>query len=100
MRKNALLAPLLDITSRRARFGKYLVHQANQAAAQPALGECLGIPGEKRHRPDRSQVQQAAFHAPVHGGGGVFDVSRLFQFFNNPLFRAGISPKGERSSLL
>lgn len=44
-------------------------HQKDESATPEALGEGLRIPGEERHRPDDSQVKQAALNPPVNGGG-------------------------------
>ena len=44
-------------------------HQKNQTAPPEAFAEGLSVPGKECHWPNHGQVQQAAFNAPVDGGG-------------------------------
>ncbi len=54
-------------------------HDQDQPAAHPALQKGLRVPGEEGNGPDRGQVREAAFHSPVHPGGGARIVVGLFQ---------------------
>ena len=71
-------------------------HQKDQPAPPKSLGECLGIPGKERHRPDHGQVKQAALHPPVDGGAGTGIVVCRFQnccsFLYKESWRSGEVP--------
>ena len=52
-------------------------HHQHQAPPHRARDKRLAVPGKKRNRPDRRQLQQASFHPPIHRRRGPWPRLRL-----------------------
>jgi hypothetical protein len=57
-------------------------HPRHPGAARPALREASRIPGEEAHRPQRTQLHQGSFHAPVAGLSACRGEGRSFRLGN------------------
>ena len=58
-----------DLSIRGIQEGTQQGHDKDQPTPADAFRKSLSIPGEESHRPDYREVEKAAFHPPVDGGG-------------------------------